>query len=270
MAQPRCIWEVAITAANDRLEFDEGGGALAAVIPQGNYYLRGGGAAATDLLQTLETLLTLAGANTYAVTVSDTGRVTIARSAGALNFTLHWATDGTGESAAIGWILGFNTAADDGPGTTFTSDYQHRYGWYPGKELLDGRRIIQRATAGATRALGGQQYAQVWETGWRTTARIDFVPRTKVRQRDIDGTWLLSAAEAHEAFGGSTITFYEHARAGGRFEFHANVASHAAFATVVIDPSKADWFEDQEEATPLLLEAGERYRALLPMLLYVA
>ena len=269
MPDPRLIWEVTIDASNDRLEFDEGGGALGAVLTQGDFYLRGGGAAGSDLAANIAAAMSLAGANTYTVTISDNGTVTIARSAGALNFTLHWLTDGTNETGRIGAILGFDVTADDGPGTSFASDGQHRYGWYPEKPLLDGRRVIQTAVAGGARSMGNQQYAQEWATDWRTTLRIDFVPAVKVRNRDIDGTFV-DAAAINESFSGAGLRFYETARTGARFEVHPDTTDHASFATCVVDAAEAGWWQDQDEATPLLMEAGERYRVLIPVRAYTA
>ena len=272
MADPRLLWEVTIDASNDRLDFNEAGvGNLIATLTQGDFYLRGGAPLATDMANNVAAAMNAAPGvtNTYTVTIADNGTVAIARSAGAANFSLLWATGAGGESGAIGAILGFDVTADDGPGTSFASDAQHRYGWYPEKPLLDGRRKMETAVAGAARSMGTQQYAQEWATDWRTTLRIDFVPAAKVRSRDIDGTFV-DATAINESFAGSALTFYENARQGTRFEVHPDTTSHAAFETCVIDPNEMGWWRDQGEATPLLMERGERYRVLIPVRPYTA
>ena len=264
MAFPRFLWEVAINATNNALEFDEGAGALTANLTTADYYLRGGGAAATDLLQHIATQMSAVGANTYGVTRSATGTVTIARTAGIAAFTLHWNT-GPADTQAIADILGYSTAADDGPGTSFPSDFQHRYGWYPEQHLIDGRRRLETATAGGARSLGNQQYWQQWATDFRATARLDFVRRAKIRGGDVEGT---AVADTNEAFSALPSTAYEGlyqiARRGVRFEFHPDEAVIAAMVAVA-DPAEAAWAQDMEEAAELIMDAGERYRVTVPM-----
>lgn len=271
MSHPRFLWEVTIGPSNDQLEFDEGAAALTANLTAGDYYLRGGGAAGTDLLQHIAWAMTAAAgaANIYGVTVSSTGTVTIARIAGPNNFTLHWST-GPGDTRAIANILGYSTLADDGPGTSFPSDFQHRFGWYPEMHLLDGRRRFPTATAGAARSLGAQQWTQQWATDFRALARIDFVPRAKIRRVDVDGTVVGDTNESLTTDGNSLYEgFYDAARRGVRFEFYPNVAAIAS-GLMVIDPDESEWFTDFESAAELLMEAGERYRVLVPMRPFVS
>ncbi len=269
MAHPRFLWEVTIDASNDALEFDEGGGPLTALLTHADYYLRGGGVAGTDLLQHIAAQMSAVGANTYGVTRDSSGTVTIARTAGVAAFSLHW-NSGPADTQAIANILGYSTLADDGPGTSFPGDFQHRYGWYPEQHLLDGRRRFETATAGASRSLGHQQYTQQWETDWRAVARIDFVRQLKVRYADVDGTVLGAINQAFSSGpAGSWEGFYDAARRGVRFEFHPDESIISA-ATAVIDPGAQDWFEDIEAAAELLLERGERYRVTVPMRPYQA
>ena len=169
MAFPRFLWEVTIDASNDRLIFDEGGLDLWADIALGDYYLRGAGFPVSDLLAAVAVAMNapnpgspgFPSGNVYGVVVDTTGTVMIYRVGGPNQFSLHWATGGA-DTAAIGTTLGYSVAADDGPGVSFVSDYQHQYGWYPEKDLLDGWRRQQLNVGGALRSTGRQQYAQQW------------------------------------------------------------------------------------------------------------
>ncbi len=261
-----------IFSANFR--FDEGGGELTGTITPGTYYVRrnGGGAVLPTggLLNAIEMALNTAPgvANTYSVTQSTTGFVTIARSAGVANFTLRWAT---GVAPRFdGSVLGFDTSANDGPGTTFTADWQHRFGWYPEQYLLDGYRYFPTATVGSARSLGGQQYTQRWNTDERGVARVDFVLPGKIRFHDLD-QYVLGAR--HQSFSHSFNTswegFYEIARDGVPFEVHPNVATVGGIEAV-LDPDEIDWMRDIDEAATLQLEAGERYRVTVPWRSYNA
>lgn len=251
--------------------FDEGGGQLTAAIPAATYYVRRNGAgiwAASGLLNAIETAMNVVGANTYSVTQSTTGFVTIARSAGVAAFTLRW---NTGTAPLFdGTVLGFDTSANDGPGTSFTSDWQHRFGWYPEVYLLDGYRYFPTATIGSARSLGGQQYTQRWNTDERGVARVDFVPAAKVRFHDLNQYVL---GDRHESFSHSWNTawegFYEIARDGVPFEIHPDVAT-VQFLEAVVDPNKVDWCRDFENAAELQLERGERYRVTIPWMSSVA
>ncbi len=292
---PRLLFPVTIGvgAAERKIEFDEGGGDISATISASelDVFVRGSVPNASDICNLIAAAMTLAGANTYGVTVDTDGNVTIARTAGANNFSLHWNTDAS--STFYGRILGFDVSADDGPGTTFTSDYQHRYGWYPEKFLIDGYRFFSTAVVGGARSLGGQQYVQQWKTDIRGVLRIDFVPVVKLRYFRVSGTRLLAAAgEDNEAFSSSSddsalvglgmdaasftfpsnhpVGFYEWARTGGRFEIHPDVDSQDQFITAVIDADEIErWGGDLTEAAELIQERGEKYRVEVPWRPYV-
>ena len=267
MADPRFIWPVTVVAtvsdglseAQQNLRFDEGGGELTAAIALGDWFIRGGGAAGTDLLQQIATKMTAAGGQVYTVTRSTTGRVTIA-APGA--FTLRW---NTGTAPLFdGAVIGFSTAANDTGTNTYTSDNQHRFGWYPEQRILDGNRRMEDAIAGGLRSLGNQQWVQQWQTDYHALARIDWVRVAKIRYGNVDGTVV---GTLHETLTSNQATtwrgFYDAARLGIRFEFHPDT-SVIASATAVIDPG-TPWMEDIEEAATLLMDRGERYRVVVPM-----
>ena len=253
---------------NQRFLFDEGGGELIATITAGNYYVRedGGFWASGGLLTAIAAAMNAVGANTYAASVSTTGRVTIARTAGAAAFTLRWASATT--PRFDGTFLGFDTSANDGPGTTFTSDYQHRFGWFPEQPMLDGYRYFPTATVGSARSMGDigahAQYTQRWDRDRKGEARIDYVRYTKVRYDDIDGTvWGSLYQPLTSGFATLWEGFYELARDGVPFEIHPNVAINDGIE-VYIDPEAQAWREGMEGAVELLMERGERYRVTVP------
>ena len=278
VTDPRYLWEVALTAATNsatqtplNFRFDEGGGELTAGLTAGNYFIRGGGNPGTDLLAAIQTAMNAAGANTYVVTRSTTGYVTIATNPPAA-FTLRWLTGAA--PLFDGTVLGFDTAANDGPGTTFTSDYQHRFGWYPEKLLVDGYRFFNTATAGSARSLGNQQYTQQWATDRRGVHRIDYVPYTKIRYHDYDATVVGTALQIYQALSSGTQTtwegFYEAMRRGAMFEMHRDASTVSNLLQAVLDPDKREAFEDLEAVASLLLERGERYRVEIPYRVFTA
>lgn len=102
-----------ISSSNNKLDFNEGGGDLAATITTGTY-------TATTLATEIKTRLDAAGGDTYTVTYStSTGRWTISSDGGTLS--LLW-DSGTNSSNTIGDSIGFTTSADDTGATSYTSD----------------------------------------------------------------------------------------------------------------------------------------------------
>lgn len=97
---------ITVSAANNKIDFTEGGGALAATVASGEYSHDG----TTDyggLSTAIKTALQSAGAGTYTVTYdNDTDKFTIVKSAG--TFTLKFST-GTNVATSIHTSLGFNT-----------------------------------------------------------------------------------------------------------------------------------------------------------------
>jgi hypothetical protein len=63
---------------------------------------------------------------TWACAANDAGNVVF--SLPEQNFDLLWTTTA---ATSIGSILGFDITADDTGAASYTSDYQHKYGWYP-------------------------------------------------------------------------------------------------------------------------------------------
>ena len=281
-SNPRLLWPVTVTAAtNDtrsvvqNFRFREGAGPeLTALLTTGDYSLRGGGTVGTDLLAELQTRLNAAGANTYEVSRTTTGRVRIRRTAGVATFTLLWST-GT-DPQFDGTVLGFNIAADDGPTTDITSDFQSRFVWHPSQLAIDGYRWFPTATAGVSRSLAGQQYTQQWATSRRGVLRIEWVRVAKVRTTDVDGELQYTAGtQLYEQLSNGLETswegFYESARAGRRFEIAIDeAATGSAFLTAVIDHEAREWFEDFDSVAEVIMERGERYRVTIPWELYTA
>jgi len=62
-------------------------------------------------------------------TTTPVGKVVIDSQQAGDTCGLEWAT-GTNAANTVGDILGFDTSADDTGAYSYTSDYQHQYGWY--------------------------------------------------------------------------------------------------------------------------------------------
>lgn len=104
-----------ITAANNAIDFDEGGGELNATVAALNYDAAG-------LATAIKTALEAAGAETYTVTYSSTtGKWTLTSDTGG-TFSLLWST-GTNTATTIGGSIGFDTSSDDTAALTYTGDF---------------------------------------------------------------------------------------------------------------------------------------------------
>jgi len=292
VTNPRILWPVTIEAGvNQDLDITENAVPGTAVLDAGDFVPREAAPVSWtpatqvpgDILDNVEQNLkgATASANTYSVTISDTGIVTIARATGADAFELLWNTGGA-ETQALARILGFSTAADDTGATSYVGDYQCRYAWYPEKFLVDGYRYKPSAFSAAADSMGGQTYTQQWMTKMRGEYRIDFVSRGKIRYHDAHEIRALAAVgEDNEAFttgedddigSGSGFSkdanlapgFYEWARRGGRFELHPDVTTHDEFVLAVIDPDAAEWRDSIDAAAELMEIRGERYRVTIP------
>ena len=115
-----------VSAANNKVDFDEGGAELTGTIASGSYN-------ATTLAAAIKVALDDAGALTYTVTFSaTTKKFTIAAPT---QFSLHWNT-GTNKAVDISTMCGYSDAADDSGAITYTADtvavgvaYVHTFQW---------------------------------------------------------------------------------------------------------------------------------------------
>ena len=110
------LFIIAASAENLYIDFDEGGGELTATLTQDWYN-------GQTLAAEIKVRMDAAGGQVYTVTYSESAAKFTISATG--NFTLRWKTgthgsDGTDTHA--GTTLGFDDTANNGPGTTFTSD----------------------------------------------------------------------------------------------------------------------------------------------------
>jgi hypothetical protein len=101
-----------VSAANNKLDFGEGGAELTATLTNGTY-------TAAALAAEVKTQLDAGGALTYTVTYSATTRKFTIAATG--TFELKWNT-GTHKATDCSVLLGFSDAADDTGAATYTSD----------------------------------------------------------------------------------------------------------------------------------------------------
>lgn len=102
-----------ITTSNQKIDFDEGGGALVATVSTGTY-------SASTLATEIKTQLEAVGGDTYTITYdATTGKWTLASDGGTLSFL--WDTGGN-KASSIAGTIGFDDSADDTGSTTYTSD----------------------------------------------------------------------------------------------------------------------------------------------------
>lgn len=108
---------IEITSSNEVIDFDIGGGALAASVAVKIYR------SPHELASALQTAMVAAGGTGVTVVYNDNGanagKFTIAKASGTLS--LLWNT-GTNTASTIGTKLGFSVAADDTAALTYTSD----------------------------------------------------------------------------------------------------------------------------------------------------
>jgi hypothetical protein len=101
-----------VSAANNKINFNEGGAELTATVASGSY-------TATTLCAAIKAALEDAGALTFTVTFSTTtAKFTIAASG---TFSLLWNT-GTNKAVDISTMCGYSDVADDTSAATYTAD----------------------------------------------------------------------------------------------------------------------------------------------------
>lgn len=166
--KPAIMWPISIApGAGASIPFNRGG-AKTATIATGTYYTPAALAAA------VQAALTAAdGATTWTVTVSATGRFTIAASAA---FVLSWGAGLAGEAQLLlGWPAGATGSA-----TTQTATNQHQNAWYADDPVVDDsgeRAAFERAQ---TKALSGRVKSTTHATRYRRTIALGYLPAWKV------------------------------------------------------------------------------------------
>lgn len=111
----KAFWDpIEITASNDDLDFDDGGGEENVSVTQKVYR------DPHELADAIQAAMDAATADNISVTYSDsTGKFTVASDGGTLS--LLWDT-GTNTATTIGDIIGFDTSADDTGSTSYEGD----------------------------------------------------------------------------------------------------------------------------------------------------
>lgn len=181
---PKAFWPLTITAgSNDKIDFNRGG-VKAATIAAATYY------SAADLATAVDTALTAAdGATSWTVTVSATGRFTIAASA---SFTLLFST-GANAATSARHVLGYGSV-DTGSATSQTATYQHQNGWYGDRSVgFDGRPAFRRLAA-QTVSLAKNVRSVTWAEAELRAINLVNLPAAKTKI-DREGSALNEAIE---------------------------------------------------------------------------
>ncbi len=170
--KPSLMWPVSVApGAGASIPFNRGG-AKTATIATATYY------SPVTLAAAVQAALTAAdGATAWTVTVSATGRFTIAASAA---FVLSW---GAGLAAEAQQLLGWPAGAT-GSAATHTATYQHQNGWYADDPVMDDsgeRAIFDRSQ---TVALSGKVKGVTHATRYRRTIALGYLAAWKVWTED--------------------------------------------------------------------------------------
>jgi hypothetical protein len=111
---------VVVTGENNLLDFDEGGGALLAVVAAGRYPATG--ANITDLVEAVKTALDAAG-GTYTVTYSNsTHKITVTQTAPATTFNIRLTSAAANRDRSLWPMLGFTGNTDRTGALAYTAD----------------------------------------------------------------------------------------------------------------------------------------------------
>ena len=83
--------------------------------------------------------------------------------------TLRWLNGPHGSAfldTHCGSVLGFDDAADDNGAFFYTSDWQHRHGWYATRAVRSYGPLLANQVGGAFRKTLSRRYAKVLHIGW--------------------------------------------------------------------------------------------------------
>lgn len=171
---PKAFWPLIITAGANDTFYVQIAGLRLVTIAAGTYY------SAAALAEATRVALQAAYANTWSVTISATGRVTIA---GAASFTL------ADQIQALGFVSGSYAS-----GLSVTGEAQHQNGWYADDPVADDTGNLPGYERAAARALGGQTRAVDFGTVYDRVITLDHLPGHKVFKAD-EGANLNEALE---------------------------------------------------------------------------
>ena len=86
-------------------------------------------------------------------------------------FSIEWST-GAHAGSTVGPLLGFTVSADDTGGFTYTSDYQHQYGWYALRAPESYGPVVPEAIGGEIRIPLAGTSAKIVHIGYQHTFRV--------------------------------------------------------------------------------------------------
>lgn len=188
-ALPKAFWPLIVAAGvNDKIDFrrDGAGADDTATIAAGTYL------SAALLAVAVQTALDAAYATgDWTVSVSATGRVTIAHSATA--FVLKFSTGANAATSARD-LLGFGTV-DTVSGLSATGANQHQNGWYAEDPVVDDTRDLPAFERAQTVALGGPVKSLEFATRYGRSISLAFLQPHKVFKEDEGSTHLNEAIE---------------------------------------------------------------------------
>lgn len=219
-------FDYVVTADNQSLDFDEGGGEIQANVAVGSYTL-------TEMLDAVATAMNDAGANTYAVSVNRATRIITIESEGEEIFELSVAT-GTRVGSSVWAAIGF-TGADRTGANTYSGnlaagkEYVTQFmlqGYIPTEHKIgasDG--VVNKAASGRVEVFRfGEERFMKCEIKWVTDA---VMPDGHPIRNDQSGVSKLQVFMAY------LIT-------KGPLEFMPDEDTVATFETLILDATEKD------------------------------
>jgi len=217
---PAYIQAVTIrSGVNDTIVFDEGSGSITATLPAGDYFLRGAGPGAVQLLFSICTAMNAAGTHLYTpagtYNINSGTTVTIDDNTGTFKLDLANSTFDLAD------LLGF-TSANESLASSQTGANKSRLVWISnqplaGSETINQSDVVQSITA------QGQSYTYVQQDA--------LVLRTLEHE-------LVAAFNTKEVSGGNASfeAWWRRAREGHRFQYHAATQFGGVLNPLSADP----------------------------------
>lgn len=185
---PKACWPIVVTAANGKIDLRRSGAGAddTATIAAGTYL-----SAALLAVAVQGALAAAYGTGVWTVTVSATGRFTIAHSATA--FALKFSTGANAATSARD-LLGFGSV-DTASALSATATSQHQGGWYADDPVADDTGDLPGYERAVARAQGGQTRAVDFGTTYDRVVTLEHLEGHKVFKADEGAGHLNEAIE---------------------------------------------------------------------------